>query len=123
MLRWEGLTLRIAPGFRWPDTVKLRRAAVAHPCDMGRATPAGIVRRWDGGPMPEGHTVEIPRGAQYVEDFAETAPYQSGARFCAACAVAAGIAEWTGEGIGDWTPPPKVLPWLFLGIQLPGIGR
>lgn len=52
----------------------------------------GIVHRWDHKPIPEKHTPMIAKGEQYVEEFGETPAFQSGNRYCRACAIVAGMA-------------------------------
>ena len=105
--------LHIRSDFRWPDTVKVRRARKDYQCEMPRwnpvveePTPTGVrlvqkwparpvrFRRWDGGAVPEGHR-DIKARDHYVEEFAEAEPYQAGWHYCRACAIASGIAEET----------------------------
>jgi hypothetical protein len=69
----------------------VRVARKAHKCRthaVGRAT----LRGYDFGELPEGHTPHILPGHAYVEYLGEALVFQSGARYCAACAIAAGIA-------------------------------
>lgn len=70
----------------------LRRARKAHKCSMLRPRDGEIARKWDGGPIPADHTADIAAGSQYVEYCGEVPAYQSGDRFCAGCARAAGLA-------------------------------
>lgn len=72
----------------------LRRARKTHPCTMPRTRDGQVVRRWDGGDVPSAHRSEIAPGDNYVEDASSEYAYQSGRRYCAVCAVAAGLARW-----------------------------
>ena len=72
----------------------LRTARKAHHCCTARK---GTVRGWDGGPFPPEHTGQILPGEQYVEYFGESAAYQSGFRYCGACAKAAGLIATRGN--------------------------
>lgn len=104
--------LEISPGLRDADVFTVRRARKGHRCAMPVANPVVEVRngdrvrwqqrhpdrphpyrRWDGGPVPDGCNRRITAGSHYVEYFGETPAFQSGYRFCAECAIAAGLAR------------------------------
>lgn len=92
----NGGTLAIRPDFPWPGIVTVRTARKRHKCEMPGSNPViaeGPYREWDHGPMPDGHQPDIAPGTQCVENFGEAPLYQAGARYCAACAIAAGIAS------------------------------
>lgn len=86
---------------RLAGSFALRRARKAHRCARKtRFTGHGRERRlevlgrhWDGGPIPAACTQEILPGEQYVEYTGCAMPYDSGPRYCAHCAAAAGLAE------------------------------
>lgn len=71
---------------------RLRRARKAHPCNAPRKFPNGIVAiTWNKAPVPADHH-NIQPGEQYVEEFGESLAWESGCRYCAPCAIAAGLA-------------------------------
>src|SRR5262249_12060535 len=75
--------------------IRVRRAAKPHTCDMPERFLDGVtLMRWNGHELPSTHTPEIERGHWYVEDCGEVPAYASGARYCAHCAIAAGLARW-----------------------------
>lgn len=84
------------------DSFVLRRAAKAHSCARRRRwdPQAGVShvlgRHWDGGPIPDDCRGWIAPGEQYLEVRTTAVRYQAGPRYCAACAVAAGLAEFVG---------------------------
>lgn len=80
------MTLTLTP--RAQDLMVLRTTRKGHCC----ATWHDCVRDWDHGPLPPEHTPEIAPRNQYVEYLGESAAYASGQRYCAACAIAAGLA-------------------------------
>ena len=94
-------TLVLMEDFRWPHEMKIRRARKDNVCDMPRriwsqaTIRAEVFRSWDGGPVPSDHTPVIPAGTLYVEYVGGVSdvPFGSGPRYCAACAIAAGIAR------------------------------
>src|SRR5574341_2334252 len=68
------------------NTFVLRRARKAHRCKTH-----GLLRSWDHEPLPPNRMDIIPPTALYVEYLGETPAYQSGQRYCFACALAAGL--------------------------------
>lgn len=73
------------------DSFRLRTARKPWRCYT--VVRGGVeVRPWDHGALPAGHG-PIPVGARHVEYLGETAAFQSGDRYCLACATAAGLVE------------------------------
>lgn len=75
-----------------PEEWRIRTARKPHACQGPRRYPDGtIANHWDGSPIPPGHTGAIAAGQLYVESVTDAAPYSAGRRYCAHCAIAAGI--------------------------------
>jgi len=103
---------RLAHRLHYPESmeptsgdVRIRHARKPWSCVARLRDAEGRCRR---DPPPAGPYVrcraEIPVGAVYVEYLGESAPYESGARYCVACAKAEGLIKESAQvspGVAD----------------------
>lgn len=110
--RWNDMIVRTARKEHrcrtWRERKQIETSRTERAVSWRYESTGPELRHWDHGELPGDHTSIIKRGEQYVENMNESAPFQSGARYCVACALAAGIVTGGSPTILTQQQEPRV---------------